>query len=85
VGRLICANHGWADNLLAPLNSIDISTALFPNLGGLEKAEASVRLFMAPGMGHCAGGEGPNTFDMVARLEAWVEQGKAPDLCDCLK
>jgi len=40
---------------------------------------------MAPGMGHCAGGEGPNTFDMVARLEAWVEQGKAPDLCDCLK
>jgi len=34
---------------------------------------------MAPGMGHCGGGDGPNTFDMVAALEQWVEQGKAPD------
>jgi len=36
-------------------------------------------LFMAPGMGHCGGGEGPNTFDMVDALERWVEHGKAPD------
>ena len=36
-------------------------------------------LFMAPGMGHCGGGDGPNTFDMVAALEQWVEQRKAPD------
>jgi feruloyl esterase len=34
---------------------------------------------MAPGMGHCGGGEGPNTFDMVGALERWVEQGQAPD------
>ena len=34
---------------------------------------------MAPGLGHCSGGEGPNTFDMVAALEEWVERGKAPD------
>ena len=34
---------------------------------------------MAPGMGHCGGGEGPNTFDMVDALERWVEQGTAPD------
>src|SRR5207302_845910 len=33
----------------------------------------------APGMGHCGGGDGPNTFDMVGALEQWVEQGKAPD------
>ena len=25
---------------------------------------------MAPGMGHCGGGEGPNTFDMVSRARA---------------
>ena len=37
------------------------------------------RLFMVPGMGHCSGGEGPNTFDMVAALEEWVEHGRAPD------
>ncbi len=34
---------------------------------------------MAPGMGHCGGGEGPSVFDPVAALENWVEKGKAPD------
>ena len=48
-------------------------------LGGAAKVHGSYRLFMAPGMGHCGGGEGPNTFDMVAALEQWVEHGKAPD------
>jgi feruloyl esterase len=40
---------------------------------------ASYRLFMAPGMGHCGGGEGPSEFDALSALEHWVEQGKAPD------
>ena len=39
----------------------------------------SYRLFMAPGMSHCQGGEGPSNFDMLTALEQWVEQGKAPD------
>ena len=34
---------------------------------------------MVPGMGHCSGGEGPNDFDKIGALEAWVEQGKTPD------
>ena len=42
-------------------------------------SQNSYRLFMAPGMAHCGGGEGPNTFDMVSALEQWVEHGKAPD------
>jgi feruloyl esterase len=48
-------------------------------LGGASTAMASVRLFMVPGMGHCGGGEGPNTFDMVTALEQWVEHGKPPE------
>ena len=47
--------------------------------GGAARVRGSYRLFLAPGMGHCAGGEGPNTFDMLAALEQWVEAGKAPD------
>ncbi len=34
---------------------------------------------MMPGMQHCGGGEGPNSFDPMAALEQWVENGKAPD------
>jgi len=50
------------------------------------------RLFLVPGMGHCSGGIGPNNFgngfisartdaehDILTALEAWVEQGTAPD------
>jgi feruloyl esterase len=33
---------------------------------------------MAPGMAHCAGGEGPDSFDSLTALEHWVEQGQAP-------
>ena len=47
--------------------------------GGAAKVNSSYRLFLAPGMGHCGGGEGPNTFDMVSALEQWVEDGTAPD------
>jgi feruloyl esterase len=48
-------------------------------LGGASKTAESVRLFMVPGMGHCRGGDGPNSFDMVTALERWVEDGVAPD------
>ena len=34
---------------------------------------------MLPGMNHCGGGEGPNTFDKMGVLTDWVEKGKAPD------
>jgi feruloyl esterase len=33
---------------------------------------------LVPGMGHCSGGPGPNTFDSIAALEQWREQGRAP-------
>lgn len=37
------------------------------------------RLFMVPGMGHCGGGPGANSFDMMLPLENWVERGVAPE------
>ena len=43
------------------------------------EAQQFVRLFMVPGMLHCGGGPGPNTFDMLAALENWVERKSAPE------
>ena len=34
---------------------------------------------MVPGMKHCFAGPGPFAIDYIAALEAWVEQGRAPD------
>jgi feruloyl esterase len=38
-----------------------------------------VRLFMVPGMGHCGGGSGPSSIDMLGAIDRWVETGKAPE------
>ncbi len=77
-GKLILY-HGWADQQVAPGSSVEFyrsASAL-----GTDPAHAQnwVRLFMAPGMAHCAGGEGPDTFDSLSALEHWVELGQAPD------
>jgi len=70
--------HGWSDPNVATLNTIKYYESIVHNLGGPAKASDKVRLFLAPGMGHCGGGEGPNQFDMVTALEQWVEKGKPP-------
>ena len=75
-GKLILW-HGWADGLIAPRNSINYFESVRKAMGA--KTEDSVRLFMAPGMFHCNGGDGPNRFDAVAAVDDWVEHGKAPE------
>ncbi len=71
--------HGFSDQMVMPGNSIDYYNSVVEKLGGLSKTTNAIRLFMVPGMGHCAGGEGPNQFDMVTALDQWVEKGKAPE------
>ena len=77
-GRLI-QYHGWNDPQISPGSSVQYYQRVLEALGGVASVQGAYRLFMAPGMAHCGGGEGPNTFDMVTALEQWVEQGKAPD------
>jgi feruloyl esterase len=77
-GKLI-QYHGWSDPQISPGNSVQYYQRVLQALGGVSKVQGSYRLFMAPGMAHCGGGAGPNTFDMVSALEQWVERGKAPD------
>ncbi|GGF02349.1 putative esterase [Aliidongia dinghuensis] len=77
-GKLIMT-QGWDD----PLNAQTLPIEYFNNVliegRNLEQVHRFYRLFMAPGMGHCAGGPGPNSFDSVGALQAWVEQGQAPE------
>ena len=46
--------------------------------GGQPALDEFAKLFLIPGMHHCSGGPGPNVFDMLPALEAWVEKGEAP-------
>ncbi len=76
-GKLILY-HGWADEDLSPYNTIDYYEGVRKTVGPAT-ADASARLFMAPGMAHCRGGTGPNRFDAVDAMVSWLQQGKAPE------
>ena len=45
---------------------------------GRRASEDSIALFLLPGVLHCGGGPGPDTFDRMAAISKWVEQGKKP-------
>jgi feruloyl esterase len=83
-GGKLLLYQGWSDTTNAPQSTINYYINV-QNIMGTVATSNSVRLFMAPGMGHCGGGEGPNTFDVAqtggtsAVMEQWVESGKAPD------
>ena len=72
--------HGFSDPALTAFRSIQYYEDLARiTPGGIPEVQENVRLFLAPGMHHCAGGPGPNVFDTLTALEGWVEQGVGPD------
>jgi feruloyl esterase len=87
-GKLILY-HGWSDAAIPAQATIDYYQTVVSKMGAKDSA-SFVRLFMVPGMQHCGGGSGPNTFgagaaegdaqhDMGRALERWVENGVAPE------
>jgi len=87
-GKLILY-HGWNDPAISALNTINYYNSLATKMG-IKTAGAFVRLYMAPGVQHCGGGPGPDSFgaagtgskdpqhNMALALEQWVEKGIAP-------
>ena len=88
-GKLILY-HGWNDPAISALNTVDYYNDVLNRMRGQEP-EAFVRLYMVPGMQHCGGGPGPDSFGMGGgakdaqhnvslALEQWVEKGIAPNV-----
>jgi feruloyl esterase len=78
-GSKLLQYHGWSDAQISPGASTQYYRTVVDAIGDGAKVNGGYRLFVAPGMGHCRGGEGPNTFNAIGALEDWVEHGKAPD------
>jgi feruloyl esterase len=82
-GKLI-QYHGLSDPDITPLNSIHYYEQVAQVVGhgsnhGIRDTSQFYRLFLVPGMQHCGGGPGPNTFSMLGALDQWVERGVAPE------
>lgn len=65
-GKLIMY-HGLSDGLITPFRTIQYYRALAGLYGGYQSAQKRAELFLAPGMGHCGGGPGPNYFGQFFR------------------
>jgi feruloyl esterase len=76
-GGKLLLYHGWSDPNFSAQPTIDYYESLRA-VAGAERISEWARLFLAPGMGHCGSGNGPNAFDPIAALEQWVEHGRAP-------
>jgi hypothetical protein len=76
-GRKLLLSHGWADGLIPAMSTVNFYKDLTSQLGAKKTGDA--RLFMIPGMGHCAGGDGPFVFDAISTIDRWVETGRAPE------
>jgi feruloyl esterase len=78
-GGKLLMYHGWHDAGVSPLNSINYYESVVGADGAGVDTSDYFRLFLAPGMGHCRGGIGPDQFDALAALENWVENGEPPE------
>lgn len=76
-GKLILY-HGFADPLITPYSTISYYDDAVKRSGGLTATQDWFRMFMVPGMYHCAGGPGAGTVDWLAAVQNWVENGTAP-------
>jgi len=75
-GKLILY-HGLSDQAMSTGSLVQWYERLSPRND--QGPQDWARLFLVPGMTHCGGGQSTDRFDMLAAIQAWVEEGRAPD------
>ncbi|MEU8817308.1 tannase/feruloyl esterase family alpha/beta hydrolase [Actinoplanes sp. NPDC048796] len=73
-GKLILW-HGWNDQHISPQSTLIYYDAVRRTV---RDADSFTKLYMFPGLAHCSGGAGPDTFDVLTPLMSWVESGHQP-------
>ncbi|KAF5997074.1 tannase/feruloyl esterase family alpha/beta hydrolase [Streptomyces sp. WAC00263] len=76
-GRLILW-HGLGDQHIPAVGTMAYYKAVEKVMGGSAATESFARLFLLPGVAHCGGGQGPDTFDALTAMTDWVTKGEAP-------
>jgi feruloyl esterase len=77
-GGKLLLYHGWSDPGIPPVNLVNYYESVLARTPDKKGVRDSVRAFMVPGMGHCGGGEGTSSFDMVGAVDRWVETRNPP-------
>jgi len=69
--------HGWNDQHISPQSTLAYYDAMRDTMGA-RTVDQFAKLYLFPGVAHCGGGVGPNTFDILTPVMAWVESGRQP-------
>jgi feruloyl esterase len=77
-GGKLLMYHGWGDPQVPAQNTVRYFNDVVKTTGKGVVGK-SVQLYMVPGMGHCQGGPGTDTFDKMGTIERWVQTGRAPE------
>ncbi|MEU2623762.1 tannase/feruloyl esterase family alpha/beta hydrolase [Streptomyces sp. NPDC007157] len=77
-GKLILW-HGLGDQHIPSVGTMAYYKAVEKAMGGEAATKSFARLFLLPGVAHCGGGQGPDTFDALTAITDWVTTGDAPD------
>jgi len=67
--------HGWEDPVVPSYVSVNFFSALQEADGHVSR---NARLYMGPGVGHCAGGTGADSIDLLSMMQKWVENNAEP-------
>jgi hypothetical protein len=78
-GGKLLSWHGQQDQLIPTQGTVDYRDRVSDELGGDKRVDKFYRLFLLPGVEHCAGGPGQQPVDPLNALVRWVEKGKAPN------
>ena len=78
-GGKLLSYMGWADPIGGVRETIDYYSTVERVIGSRKATQDFYRLFMVPGMNHCAGGDGATQIDWLTALDAWVDDHKPPD------
>jgi feruloyl esterase len=76
-GGKLLMYHGWSDPQVPPLATVSYFDAVLKATSESRRATA-IELYMQPGVNHCWGGDGPDTFDAIGALDQWMLSGRAP-------
>jgi hypothetical protein len=74
--------HGWGDQHITPQGTLQYYQDM-KRLLGADTVEGFAQLYLFPGVAHCGGAQpgnpqGPNVFDILTPVMAWVETGTVP-------
>jgi len=78
-GTKLIVAQGGIDIGEIPGAIFDYYDMVLKTMDGRAATQDFFRLFLVPGMKHCTAGDGAFAIDYLSYLEAWVEQGHAPD------